>query len=73
MCLAYCGQSKLPSSEAERDELFEAGLGEKDIEFEDVEVSPVSSGVQGDTSQLFPAMLGFQELDTLARRNRHGL
>ena len=40
MCLAYCGQSKLPSSEADRDELFEAGLGEKDIEFEDVNCSP---------------------------------
>jgi hypothetical protein len=39
MCLAYCGQSKLPSSEAERDELFEAGLGEKTIEFENMNCS----------------------------------
>ena len=40
MCLAYCGQSKLPSSEADRDELFEAGLGEKTIEFENINCSP---------------------------------
>ena len=39
MCLAYCEQSRLPTSEAARDELFEAGLGEKEIIFSDVNCS----------------------------------
>ena len=38
-CLAYVGQSHLPSSEAEKDDLFEAGLGEKEVEFDQLDIS----------------------------------
>ena len=38
-CLAYVGQSRLPSSEAEKDDLFEAGLGEKEVEFDQLDIS----------------------------------
>ena len=38
-CLAYVGQSRLPTSEAEKDNLFEAGLGEKEVEFEKLDIS----------------------------------
>ena len=40
MCLGYCGQARLPCSETERNDLFEAGLGEKEIEFESLSCSP---------------------------------
>lgn len=40
MCLAYRGQSRVPASEIDRNELFEAGLGEKEIEFENLNCSP---------------------------------
>lgn len=39
-CLAYVGQSQLPITEKDKNELFEAGLGEKEIEFEQLDVSP---------------------------------
>ena len=38
-CLAYVGQSRLPTSEAEKDDLFEAGLGEKEVEFDQLDIS----------------------------------
>lgn len=38
-CLAYVGQSRLTTSEAERDDLFEAGLGEKEVEFDKLDIS----------------------------------
>ena len=38
-CLAYMDQCKSPTSEADKEELFRAGLGEKEIAFEDVNIS----------------------------------
>ena len=38
-CLAYVGQTRLPTNEAEREDLFLAGLGEKEVEFDDVDIS----------------------------------
>ena len=39
-CLAYVGQARIPTSESEKDDLFDAGLGEKDVEFEQLDISP---------------------------------
>lgn len=39
-CLAYVGQNQLPTTEKDKNELFEAGLGEKEIEFEQLDLSP---------------------------------
>ncbi len=39
VCLAYHKQTRVPTAEAQKDELFEAGLGEKIVEFEDLEIS----------------------------------
>jgi hypothetical protein len=33
VCLGFYGQKKIPTTESERDELFEAGLGRKEVEF----------------------------------------
>lgn len=33
VCLAYTDQTRIPTSDLEKDELLEAGLGEKEIEF----------------------------------------
>ena len=38
-CLAYVGQRHVPTSEAEKDDLFEAGLGEKEVEFDQLDIS----------------------------------
>ena len=38
-CLAYAGQKRVPTTEDEKDELFVAGLGEKDIEFERLDLT----------------------------------
>lgn len=38
VCLAYCQQKKVPTTECERDELFEAKLGKKEIEFSTLEM-----------------------------------
>ena len=40
VCLAYREQSKLPTSEVERNKLLEANLGEKEIQFENVHSTP---------------------------------
>ena len=37
--LAYVGQARIPTSESEKDDLFDAGLGEKDVEFEQLDIS----------------------------------
>jgi len=39
VCLAHVGQEKVPLREKEKDELFVAGLGEKEVEFDDLEAS----------------------------------
>lgn len=33
VCLAFCGQCRIPTSDFEKDQLLEAGLGEKEVEF----------------------------------------
>ena len=33
ICLAYIDQTRMPTTDAEKDELLEAGLGEKEVEF----------------------------------------
>ena len=33
VCLAYCDQYKIPTTDVEKDDLLQAGLGEKEIEF----------------------------------------
>ena len=37
VCLAYYGQTKVPTAEYEKSELFEAGLGEK-VKFSEIDV-----------------------------------
>ena len=39
ICLASVDQTKIPTREYEKDELLEAGLGEKEIAFEDLHIS----------------------------------
>ena len=39
MCLPYHKQTRIPTMESDKDELFEAGLGEKIIEFDELEMS----------------------------------
>ena len=41
-CLAYTDQDKSPTCEADKDELYRAGLGEKEISFEDSNISQES-------------------------------
>jgi len=38
MCLAYTDQAKIPTTDAVKDDLFEAGLG--DVAFDSVDVGP---------------------------------
>ena len=54
MCLVYCGQSRLPTSETDRNDLFEAGLGEKEIEFDDLNCS--SSQFREEIYTAFPPL-----------------
>ena len=38
VCLPYCGQNKIPTREIEKDDLLRAGLGEKEVEFHNLEI-----------------------------------
>ena len=38
VCLAYHDQRKIPTTDVEKDDLLQAGLGEKEIEFDDLDV-----------------------------------
>ena len=38
ICLASCNQQRIPTTDAEKDELLMASLGEKEIEFTDLEL-----------------------------------
>ena len=38
VCLAYCDQYKVPTTDVEKDDLLRAGLGEKEVEFESLEL-----------------------------------
>ena len=55
-CLAYVGQSHVPTTEAEKDELFEAGLGEKEGEFSQMDMS--ADEFKEIVFEAFPKMLG---------------
>ena len=39
VCLAHYGQTKVPTTEYEKSELFEAGLGEKEVKFSEIDIS----------------------------------
>ena len=39
VCLAYCDQCKIPTSDVEKDDLLRASLGEKEVSFESLELS----------------------------------
>ncbi len=38
LCLAYRGQERIPTTDVEKDDLLQAGLGEKEIIFEDLNI-----------------------------------
>lgn len=38
MCLAYIDQDRSPTTDFEKEELYRAGLGEKDVAFENLEI-----------------------------------
>ena len=39
MCLGYCDQEKIPTTDADKDELLKAGLGERVNEFPSLNAS----------------------------------
>ena len=39
VCLAYHDQIRIPTTDTEKDDLLQAGLGEKEIEFDDLELN----------------------------------
>ena len=39
VCLAYVGQDKMPMSDYDKEELYQAGLGEKEISFKSLNLS----------------------------------
>ncbi len=41
VCLAYRDQERIPTVDADKEELYQAGLGEKEIAFETLEMSQV--------------------------------
>ena len=40
-CLAFCNQQYIPTTDYEKDKLLQAGLGEKEILFEDIEIDSI--------------------------------
>lgn len=40
VCLAYKDQNKIPTSDAEKEDLYQAGLGERKISFDRLDISP---------------------------------
>ena len=40
VCLAFYSQRKIPTTASDKDELFEAGLGRKEIEFTSLDLEP---------------------------------
>ena len=38
LCLAYCDQTRIPTTDVEKDDLLQAGLGEKEIIFKDIDI-----------------------------------
>ena len=41
ICLTNCNQQRIPTTDAEKDKLLMAGLGEKEVDFTDLELSAV--------------------------------
>ena len=39
MCLAYTGQERIPTTEFDKEKLYQAGLGEKEVVFDDLDLS----------------------------------
>ena len=54
VCLAYVDQSKIPSTDYDKDELYQAGLGEKEITFEDINIT--QSQFKGIIFESFPKL-----------------
>lgn len=38
VCLAFYGQKRIPTTDTEKDDLLKAGLGEKEVEFDDLDL-----------------------------------
>ena len=59
--LAYCGQQRIPTTDFEKDELFVAGLGEKEVEFDQLDLD--ANGFRDVLLRAFPKLQdagGFQ-------------
>ena len=41
VCLAFTVQDRIPTTDADKEELYQAGLGEKEIQFESLNISQV--------------------------------
>ena len=77
MCLAYRDQVKIPTTHAEKDELFEAGLREKEVALDSVDAGPEEfcEGLyqafpqlrRGGGYQLFKCVANSQTLEPLSR------
>ena len=77
VCLAYFGQKKIPTHGWEKDELHEAGLGEKVIhfdrldiqasEFRDILLREFPKLEQGGGYQLFKCLPNLRELEVLSK------
>ena len=39
VCLSYTDQEKIPTTDFDKEELFQAGLGEKQINFDDIDIN----------------------------------
>jgi len=66
VCLAYVGQQKAPTTDAEKDELFQAGLGEREVVFECCDVD--HEQMKDKLYEIFPRLKeggGFQLLKCL--------
>lgn len=61
VCLGYYGQERIPTTDADKDELFKAGLGEKEVEFERLDLD--ASEFRAQLIKVFPKLSdcgGFQ-------------
>ena len=47
LCLAYCDRYKIPTTDAEKDDSLQAGLGEKEVEFTSLDLVAAECVVQG--------------------------
>ena len=71
VCLAYKGQDKIPTTDYDKEELFQAGLGEKEIEFKSLDLH--SSAFKEILFDVFPKLRlggGYQLLKCLPNTRR---